>query len=68
MTDEERIIRLEEEIAYLRTGNEELSGELALQWKRIEQLETLIKTLETRFTGLEENIDAPVEDTRPPHW
>ncbi len=68
MTNEDRIIRLEEEIAYLRTTNEELSGELALQWKRIEQLENLIKVLETRFSGLEETLDGPAEDTRPPHW
>lgn len=68
MKEEERVIRLEEEIAYLRTSNEELSGEIALQWKRIEHLENHIKALENRFSGLEDNLDAPLEDTRPPHW
>lgn len=68
MSDEERIVRLEEEVAYLRTTNEELSGELVVQWKRIQELEKQIKLLETRFTGLEDSMDAPLPDQRPPHW
>ena len=39
MKSDEDLTRLEESIAHLTLANEELSGELEKQWKRIEALE-----------------------------
>ena len=69
MTSEaDRTIKLEEEIAHLTITNEELSSEIALQWKRIEELEKKLFKFENRFMALEESVDNPIEVTKPPHW
>ena len=64
----DRITKLEEELAHAVMSNEELSSELIHSNKRIELLERKFAMLENRFTAMEENMDAPPEDTRPPHW
>lgn len=64
----DRITKLEEELAHAVMGNEELSSELIHSTKRIEQLERKIAMLESRFTSIEENRDPPPENTKPPHW
>ncbi len=63
-----RIMRLEEELAHTVLANEELSSELIHSNKRIEQLERKIAMLESRFSSLEDNIDAPLPNEKPPHW
>ena len=65
---EDRIIRLEEEVSHLRQINDELSGELAAQWKSIAKLEKVITLLESRINGLEDQSEAPAANTKPPHW
>ena len=65
---EDRVTRLEEEIAHLRHTNDELSGELAKQWKHIAKLENAITLLESRISGFENQLGDPAENTKPPHW
>ena len=64
----ERITKLEEELAHVTIANEELSSELVHSTKRIEQLERRIAMLENRFSSIEDNIDTPIPNERPPHW
>lgn len=63
-----RLTKLEEEFAHLVMSNEELSSELIHSAKRIEQLERKIAMLESRFSSIEDNIDTPVPNEKPPHW
>jgi len=65
---DDRILQLEEEVAHLTQTNEELSGELQAQWKRVEALERKFALLEQRFATIEDNMPSEPEDTRPPHW
>lgn len=66
--ESERISHLEEEVAHLRLANDELSSEVLLQMRQIERLEKMLRNLEAKQTGLEERIDNPAIDERPPHW
>ena len=64
----DRISILEEKLAHLTLTNDELSSELALQWKRIEALEKHVNQLEGQFADLAAGMDGPIENTKPPHW
>ncbi len=65
---EERIIALEETVAHQSRIIEELSAELAAQWKVVEQLRLKVDRLAERFSNLEEQaLEAP-PITRPPHY
>ena len=68
MSEKERMTNMEEEIAHLSKVNEELSGEILAQWKRIEGLENAIKVLENRLSGFEDSFENPDVNERPPHW
>ncbi|CAN7252319.1 SlyX family protein [Pararhizobium sp. LjRoot238] len=66
--DSERITRLEETVAYQAKTIEELSDQLAEQWKIVEQTRAKLDRLTERFLSLEEqSLDAPAI-TRPPHY
>jgi SlyX protein len=66
--DSERITRLEETIAFQAKVIEELSDQLAEQWKIVEQTRAKLDRLTERFLSLEEqSLDAPAI-TRPPHY
>lgn len=65
---DDRTTKLEEELAHMSLANEELSSEIAIQWKRIEELEKKLFKLENRLQAIEESSDNPIENTRPPHW
>ncbi|WP_349436846.1 SlyX family protein [Pararhizobium sp. A13] len=66
--DRERITQLEETVAYQAKTIEELSDQLAEQWKIVEQTRTKLDRLTERFLSLEEqSLDAPAI-TRPPHY
>ncbi|HWK69046.1 MAG TPA: SlyX family protein [Rhizobiaceae bacterium] len=54
-TEQERII-------------EELSGEIAEQWKVVERLQKKLDALTDRFLALEEQSTPAHEATKPPHW
>ncbi|HEY5819202.1 MAG TPA: SlyX family protein [Mesorhizobium sp.] len=47
---------------------DELSGQLAEQWKVIERLEKKLTALTNRFLALEEQTAPGHEATKPPHW
>ena len=65
---EDRLLHLEETVAHQSRIIEELSGELAMQWRQIEQIKTKLDRLTERFLSLEEqSLDAP-PITRPPHY
>lgn len=65
---EDRITRLEETVAHQAKTIEELSDQLAEQWKVVEQTRAKLDRLTERFLSLEEqSLDAP-PITRPPHY
>lgn len=64
----ERITHLEETVAHLNRQVEELSDQLAEQWKVAEQTRAKLDRLTERFLSLEEqSLEAPAI-TRPPHY
>ncbi len=66
--NEARIIALEETVAYQAKTIEELSDQLAEQWKVVEQTRAKLDRLTERFLSLEEqSLDAPAI-TKPPHY
>ncbi|OAE43329.1 SlyX family protein [Agrobacterium tumefaciens] len=65
---ENRIIAREETVAHQLKVIEELSDQLAEQWKVVEQTRAKLDRLTERFLSLEEqSLDAPAI-TRPPHY
>ncbi len=65
---ENRISRLEELVAHQALTIDELSDQLAEQWKIIDALRNKHELLINRFAALEEQtFDAPA-DARPPHY
>lgn len=68
MHDEQRLVTLEELAAHQAKVIEELSDQLAEQWKVLEQTRAKLDRLTERFLSLEESsLDAPAI-TRPPHY
>ncbi|MDR6816217.1 SlyX protein [Neorhizobium sp. 2083] len=68
MSDEERLVKLEELAAHQAKVIEELSDQLAEQWKVMEQTRAKLDRLTERFLTLEESsLEAPAI-TRPPHY
>ncbi|KQZ50426.1 hypothetical protein ASD54_09280 [Rhizobium sp. Root149] len=67
-TDAERITLLEETIAHQARTIDELSEQIAEQWKVVEQTRAKLDRLTERFLSLEESsLEAPAI-TRPPHY
>ncbi|MBD9374283.1 SlyX family protein [Rhizobium sp. ARZ01] len=63
-----RVAALEEHIAHQDRTIEELSDQLAEQWKVVEQMRAKLDQLTERFLVLEGNaLEAPAI-TRPPHY
>lgn len=68
ISDSERLTRLEETVAYQAKTIDELSEQLAEQWKVLEQTRTKLDRLTERFLSLEEaSLEAPAI-TKPPHY
>jgi SlyX protein len=68
VSEQERLVKLEELAAYQAKAIEELSDQLAEQWKVIEQTRAKLDRLTERFLTLEEtSLEAPAI-TRPPHY
>lgn len=66
--DDERIMRLEELAAHQAKVMDELSDQLADQWRIVEQMRAKLDRLTERFQAIEESaLDAPA-NTRPPHY
>ncbi|MCF3642936.1 SlyX family protein [Rhizobium sp. TRM95111] len=63
-----RIAVLEEHVAHQARAIEELSDQLAEQWKLVGQMRDKLDRLTERFLSLEEQaLEAPPV-TRPPHY
>ncbi|ACM35202.1 MULTISPECIES: SlyX family protein [Rhizobium/Agrobacterium group] len=65
---EDRLIRLEETVAYQAKTIEELSDQLTEQWKVVEQTRAKLDRLTERFLSLEEQAADSVPITKPPHY
>ncbi|RVJ61305.1 hypothetical protein CN166_07500 [Sinorhizobium medicae] len=65
---EDRITRLEEAVTHQLKTIEELSDQLAEQWKIVEQTRVKLERLTERFLSLEEESREAVPVTRPPHF
>lgn len=68
MSDESRLIGLEVRAVEQEHVIEELSGQIAEQWKVIERLQKKLDALTERFLSLEEQAAPGHEITKPPHW
>jgi len=64
----DRLTSLEIRAAEQERTIEELSGQIAEQWKTIERLQKKLDTLTERFLTLEEATRPDIPVTRPPHW
>ncbi|SCB30491.1 SlyX family protein [Rhizobium multihospitium] len=69
MSDEQsRITKLEETVAHQAKTIEELSDQIAEQWKVVEMARQKLDRLTERFLTLEEqSLEAPAI-TKPPHY
>ena len=67
MTDPE-IVKLQMLAAEQEKTIEELSGQVAEQWKAIETLQRKLDRLTERFLALEEQSAPDVPVTKPPHY
>ncbi|MCO5064049.1 MAG: SlyX family protein [Rhizobiaceae bacterium] len=68
MRDESRLVVLEVRAAEQERTIEELSAQIAEQWKVIERLQKKLDALTERFLTLEEQAAPGHEITKPPHW
>ena len=67
-TDDDRLTRLEIMAAEQDRTIEELSGQIAGQWKEIEALRQKLDLLTKRLMEVEANASPDIPVTRPPHW
>ncbi|RUV39688.1 MAG: hypothetical protein EOR97_27130 [Mesorhizobium sp.] len=68
ITPADRLTTLEIRAAEQEKIIEELSGQIAEQWKVIERMQRKLDALTDRFLALEEQTGDEVPVTRPPHW
>ncbi|MCF6123987.1 SlyX family protein [Mesorhizobium sp. M1066] len=68
MTPADRLTTLEIRAAEQEKIIEELSGQIAEQWKVIERMQRKLDALTDRFLALEEQTGDEVPVTKPPHW
>ncbi|RCW80864.1 MULTISPECIES: SlyX family protein [Phyllobacterium] len=66
--DPERLTRLEILVTEHEKTVEELSGQIAEQWKVIEAMRRKLDALTDRFLVLEEQTAPDVPVTKPPHY
>ena len=67
-TDDDRLIALEIRAAEQERTIEDLSGQIAEQWKVIDRLQKRLDALTERFLTLEEQAAPGHEAAKPPHW
>ena len=65
---DDRLTALEIRAAEQDRTIEELSAEIAGQWKTIERLQKKLDALAERFLALEEQTAPDIPVTKPPHW
>lgn len=64
----DRLTTLEIRTAEQERTIEELSTQIAEQWKVIERLQKKVDALTERFLALEERSAPDIPVTKPPHW
>jgi SlyX protein len=64
----DRLTMLEIRIAEQERTIDELSEQIAEQWKVIERMQHKLDTLTERFLALEEQSAPDIPITKPPHW
>jgi len=64
----DRLTTLEIRTAEQERTIEELSCQIAAQWKVIDRMQRKLDTLTERFLSLEEQAAPDVPVTKPPHW
>ena len=64
----ERLSTLEIRAVEQERTIEELSGQVADQWKVIDRMQKKLDALAERFLALEEQSAPDVPVTKPPHW
>ena len=67
-TQDDRVTKLEIRAAEQEKTIEELSGQLAEQWRTIDALQKKLDALTDRFLALEEQTAPDIPVTKPPHW
>jgi SlyX protein len=67
-TPADRLTTLEIRNAEQEKAIDELSGQLAEQWKVVDRLQKKLDALTERFLSLEESSAPDVPVTKPPHW
>lgn len=65
---EERIVHLEETVAYQSKTIDELSEQVAAQWREVDRLKKQMILLSDRFLELEEQAGERPAITKPPHY
>ena len=65
---DERLTALEELTAHQAKTIDELSDQVAEQWKTIEQMRRALERLNERLFGLEERTTEAAPVTKPPHY
>jgi SlyX protein len=68
MSPEDRIIALEEMVAHQARTIDELSDQLAEQWKTVDRMRRTLELLSERLIGLEDRTSEPAPITKPPHY
>lgn len=64
----DRLEKLEILTAEQEKTIEEMSGQIADQWRVIDQLQKKLDSLTERFLALEEQTAPETPVTKPPHW
>ena len=67
-TPAERLITLEIRITEQERTIDDLSAQVAEQWKTIDRMQKKLGALTERFLALEEQTAPDVPVTKPPHW
>ena len=65
---EDRITELEIRVAELERANEDLSHQLAEQWKVVEAQRARMDELVRRFLTVEAAVQPEIPVDKPPHW
>jgi SlyX protein len=64
----DRMMLLEENLAHQSLTIDELSGQIAAQWKIIDRMQVELDRLNEQFRALEDTTHEAPANTRPPHY
>lgn len=67
-SSDDRLVSLEETAAHQAAAIEELSRQLAEQWKLTERLRQELLRLSSRFEEIEDTVSSVPQPQKPPHW